>query len=211
MKHLKKLGIASALALVATCGVVGTASATLIEPGSTAFTLTSTNFSLSVSGGGTVACTNSTISGTTPAVGTAATWKTITNVSVVHTGCTALGFVNATVTTSGSCPVVHVMGRGSTAIAVVTMPSGCSSDVAIPPIGCTLTIAGPQTIGNGGTGAGSIHWSNVLPSVLHLIGPVIASVVSNGVGFGCATAGAHTGTLSGDYTLSSATNVTVTQ
>jgi hypothetical protein len=212
MKHLKKLGLASALALVATCGVVGTASATLIEPGSTAVTLTSTNSALAVSGGGTVSCSTSTISGTTPAVGAAATWKTIPTTTLTYSGCTALGFVGASVIANGKCPILHAMGISATsAVGVVTLPASCSVDVNIAAIGCTLTIAGPQTIGNGTIGTGGIQWTNLASSIAHINTATVPSVVSNGVGFGCATTGAHTGTLSGTYVRSSATNVTVTQ
>jgi hypothetical protein len=211
MKHLRQLGLALTLALVATGGVVGSASATLIEPGSTAVTGTSTNLSLAVSGGGTVSCTSSTASGTTPAVGSAATWKSIPSGTGTASGCTALGFVGASVTPNGSCFVMHAMGISATsAIIVWTLPSGCSIDIAVPAIGCTLTIAGPQTIGNGTAGAGGINWTNAAASRADINAATVPSIVSNGVGFGCATAGAHTGTLSGTLTRTSATNVTVT-
>jgi hypothetical protein len=211
MRHLKKLGLASALALVATCGLVGSASATLIEPGGTAFTLTSTNSTLTIIGSGNVSCTNATISGTTPAVGTAATWKTIPSTTLAYSGCMAIGFFAASVTASGSCPVLHAMGITATsALAVVTLPSGCSIDIALPGIGCTMTIAGPQTIGNGTAGTGGINWTNAVTSVAHLNAATVPSVVSNGVGFGCPTAGAHTGALSGTYVRSSSTNLIVT-
>jgi hypothetical protein len=211
MRHLRKLSLASALALVATCGVVGSASATLIDPASTSVTFTSTNSALAVSGGGNVSCSHSTITGTTPAAGAAATWKAISPMTPTYSSCQALGFVPAFVTPNGSCIVLHAMGvNAASAIGVVTLPSGCSIDVSIPAIGCTLTIAGPQTIGNGTAGAGGIQWTNLATSVTHVNAATVPSVVSNGVGFGCATAGAHTGTLSGLYTRSSATNVTVT-
>lgn len=216
MKHLKNLGIASALALMATCGVVGSASATTIEPFNTAVTLTSTNSSLAVSGGGTVSCSNSTISGTTPPAGDATTVKSITNTTLTYSGCTAFGFVGASVTPNAAChstarPVLHTMGvSASSAVGTVTLLSTCSIDVAIPAIGCTLTIAGPQTIGNGSTGAGGIRWTNLAASVADINGATVPSIVSNGTGFGCPTAGAHTGTLTGNYTRTSATNVTVT-
>jgi hypothetical protein len=211
MRHLKKLGLAAALALVATCGVVGTASATLIEPGSTAVTLTSTNWVFMLSGGHTVTCTSATISGTTPAVGTAATWKSIPNTAQTYTGCQAIGFIPTSVTLSGSCPVLHAMGvSAGSAIGVMTLPSGCSIDISIPSIGCTMTIPGPQSIGNGTAGSGGIQWTNAATSVAHFNSATIPSVVSNGVGFGCGSAGAHTGTVSATYTRTSATNVVVT-
>jgi hypothetical protein len=217
MRHLKKLGLASVLALVATCGVVGSASATLIEPGSTAFTLTSTNFSWSVSGGGTVSCSTSTISGTTPAVGVATSWKTIAATTLAYSGCTALGFEGISVTSSEGChtaatsPKLHFMGvTAATAISVVTIPAGCSIDFSTPSIGCTLTIPGPQTIGNGTAGAGGIDWTDLASSTAHFNAVLVPTVHSNGVGFGCATAGNHTMTWTGNYTRSSATNVTVT-
>jgi hypothetical protein len=48
MGHLAKLVIAMAAPLAVTYGVAGSASAPRIIPGGTAFTLTSTNFNLSV-------------------------------------------------------------------------------------------------------------------------------------------------------------------
>jgi hypothetical protein len=132
-------------------------------------------------------------------------------VSLAYSGCTAFGFIGATVTASGACVQLHAMGvNAATAIGVVTLPSGCSVDVNIAAVGCTLTIAGPQTIGNSTAGAGGIDWTNTNPAIAHVNNATVPSVVSNGVGFGCPSAGAHTGTLSGRYTRSSGTNVVVT-
>jgi hypothetical protein len=217
MKHLKQLGLASVMALVATCGVVGSASATVIEPAGTAVTLTSTNSAWAVSGGGSFACTDVAFSGTTPAAGAAATWRTITGMTPTYSGCTMSGFLLVTVTPNEGChtaataPQLHLMGSdAATAAGVVTLLSGCSIDIAMPSIGCTLTIAGPQTIGNGTTGTGGMRWTDLATSAMHVNAATVPSVVSNGVGFGCATAGSHTMTLSGTYTRTSATNVTVT-
>jgi hypothetical protein len=218
MKHLKKLGLASALALVATCGLVGSATATTITPASTSVTLTSTNSSLAVSGGGAVSCTHSTISGTTPASG-GTTWVSIDSATntLTYTGCTAF-FLPASVTPNAAChstarPVLHVMFDNPPPVVanVVTLRATCSIDVSIPAIGCTLTIAGPQTIGNGTAGAGGIRWTNLSPlSRAHINAATVPSVVSNGVGAGCSTAGAHTGTLTGTYNQVSGSPVTVT-
>jgi hypothetical protein len=217
MRYLKKLGLAAVLALVATCGVAGSASATTIDPASTAFTLTATNLSWSVSGGGAFSCTHSAIPGTTPAAGSATTWKTITNTTLSYSGCTMAGFLAISVTPNEGChtaataPQLHFMGvTAAAAIGVVTLPSGCSIDFSIPAIGCTLTIPGPQAIGNGTAGAGGIQWTNLATSVADVNSATVSTVHSNGVGVGCPTAGAHTGTLTGNYVRNSATNVTVT-
>jgi hypothetical protein len=213
MKHLKKLGLAGALALVAVSGVAGTASATTISPASTAVTLTSTNSALALSGGGSVTCTSSTIAGTTPASGSA-TWLSIPS-TLAYSGCSAFGF-SASVTPVAAChttakPILHVMSTSATqAVSQVTLPATCTIDVSIPILGCTLTVTGGQTVGNGTSGAGGILWTNsVTKSGAALTAATVSSIDSNGIGAGCSTAGAHTGTLSGNYTITSATNVTV--
>jgi hypothetical protein len=218
MRHLKKLGLASALALVATFGIVGSASATTIVPAGATTDLFSSNSALAVSGGGSVACTNSDISGTTPAVGDSTTWKSFPGTTLAYSGCTAFGFVGAAVTPNVGChttatkPILHAMFVSTlTAIGVVTIPSGCTIDVSIAAVGCTLTIPGPQTVGNGTAGTGGIDYTSTNPAVAHINSAVVPTVISNGVGAGCPTAGHHTGTLTGLYTRTAATsNVTVT-
>jgi hypothetical protein len=217
MKHLKQLCRIAAMALVANCGVVGSASATTIEPASTAVTLSSANWSFQMHGGATVSCTASTVSGTTPAAGPVATWKALTDATLTYTGCMAIGFVNATVTPNAGChtaataPQLHLMGvNAATAVGVLTLPSGCNIDISIPAIGCTWTIPGFQPIGNSTGGTGGIQWTNASPNIAHVNGARVPTVASNGVGIGCGMAGDHTGTVFGNYTRTSATNVTVT-
>jgi hypothetical protein len=205
MRSCRRLAIVAAMALAMASAGAATASATQIGPASTAFVLTSTNSSLAVSGGGTASCTNSTISGTTPAAG-AATWKT-TSVTLAYTGCTAFLFP-ATVTVPAACSdtiTLHTMFNSSTDIAnVVTIPSGCGITLHVPAISCTVFIAGPQTIGNGTSGSGGISWTNgssTVKSSATTNNAVVPSVFSSGGGFGCPTIGAHTGTLSGTYSV----------
>lgn len=210
MKHLKKLGLAGAI-VVATCGLAGTASATTVDPATTAVTLTSTNSALTVSGSGIpVTCQHSTISGTTPSG--SATWLSI-SATLTYSNCTAFGLA-ANVSQTAAChnsstgPQLHVM---SPPVAIVVTLRECVIDVNIPSTGCTLTVGGTQTVGNGTGGAGGIGWTNLsTKSVAHLNNATVPSVTSNGTGFLCPTAGAHTGTLSGTYAVASATNVTVT-
>jgi hypothetical protein len=216
MQYLKKLGFATAMALVMTCGVVSSASATTINPLNTAVSITSPNGALSIHGGGAVTCNDTTIHGRTPAVQTHTTWATITNVTLTFSGCTGF-FLPATVTpnaachTAGTAPSLHVMAvTRSSATAELTL-NGCSIDVSIPSIGCTLTVAGPQTIGNGTTGAGGIQWTNRSPlGRADVNSALLPTVVSNGVGAGCSTAGHHTGTLTGTYDQITPHNVTIT-
>jgi hypothetical protein len=217
MRRFKQLGLAGALALVAVSGLAGIASATTMSPASTAVTLSSTNTALAVSGGGSITCSSTTMKGTTPASG-GATWGTF-RLTIDWTGCTAFGFT-ASVTPNAACNStaeedVHFMSISTsppfTAEFVETVPSACTTDVSIPSTGCTLTITGGQTIGNGTSGTGGIGWTNASPkSSLVFSAATVSSIDSNGVGPACSTAGTHTGTLSGNFVVSSATNVTIT-
>jgi hypothetical protein len=214
MRSIKTLGLAAVMALVlVACVGATTASATTISPANTAFTASSTNSSLAISGGATWACTGSTISGTTPAAGAATTKST--PISLSYTNCTFF-FLAATVTVPANCkagganPVVlNTMWSSASDIAqTVTIPSGCAITISIPGIGCTLTFAGPQTIGNGSSGAGGIGWTNGTGSVFSFAtmnNAFIPSINSSGGGVGCPTAGAHTGTLTGRYTVTNPT------
>jgi hypothetical protein len=213
MWSYKRSAVAVAMAVVVACAGAGSASATQISPVNTAFVLTSTNSELAVSGGGTVGCTDASISGTTPAAG-AATWKT-TKVTLAYNNCTAFWFPEAiTVPTNCSATganaiTLQVMYNGSSDIAAqVTIPTGCTITVAIPAIACTLTIAGPQTLGNGTSGTGGIAWTNgtsTVKSTATLNSAGLPSIASSGGGFGCPTAGAHTSTLSGTYSVTTPT------
>jgi hypothetical protein len=210
MKHFKQFGLAVAMALVVACAGAASASATTIDPLSTAFSLTSTNSQLAVSGGGSIQCTDSIISGTTPATGGVTTVSTKINLS--YTGCSAFGFP-ATVTVPAACGVsgasplhLNVMyNSASPDIAVtVTITSGCTIVANVPTISCTLHFSGEQTIGNGTSGTGGIGitpGTSTTKASASLNNATVPSVNSSGGGFGCPTAGAHTGTLTGVYTV----------
>jgi hypothetical protein len=135
-----------------------------------------------------------------------------------YSGCSAFGF-STTVTPSAGCdaltaPTLHFMGVSApTAVVKLTLPTGCNIGINVPSISCTLTVTGiGQTIGNGLTGTGGITWTNASPkSSANAVAALVSHIDSSGGGPGCPSAGGgHTGTLSGNYTVTSATNVTVT-
>lgn len=88
----------------------------------------------------------------------------------------------------------------------LTIPSGCTITARIPALGCTVQITGPQTIGNGTTGVGGQTWVNgtsLAPSRDHINGDTLTTT-SNGVGApACPSAGSHSATLIGTYTVTS--------
>jgi hypothetical protein len=217
MKRLQQLGLAAAMILATTCGLAGTASATTVEPANTEFTMTSTNSAVTFFPENVpYSCTSSTITADTGPL-SASTWSTATITSLTFAGCTVDTVLLATVTTSercqtpGSRPTLELMGAtAGTAVGRITLPIGCDIVVTVVLGDCTTKITGGQTIGNGTAGAGGIDWTNRSPkSVLHFNSAHIPVAESNGV-MGCVTAGAHTGALIGDYSVSSATNLTVT-
>jgi hypothetical protein len=214
MRHLRKLGLATAMTLAATCGMVSTASATTIEPANIEGTLASTNSQLSVDPeNAPVKCTGSSITVTT-GPDTTATWASATIDTLTYTNCTALsGLVAASVTPSEGChtPAGRLTLHADGNVGIITIPLSCSFDIAIPSVGCTLTVTGGQNIGNGTAGAGGIQWTNLsTKSAADLNSAIVENVDSNGTGIGCPAAGHHTGTLTGIYNITSATNVTVT-
>jgi hypothetical protein len=235
MKQLKTLGLAAVLALVVVACIGATsASATTIcvggavtapctdgHPGG-AVVLTSSNGVLQVHGGGTVQCTDSTISGTAPATSAASLSIPAT---LAFANCTAFLFP-ATVTVGEPCHTAATQPRldvtwnqaaAPQASATVTLPVGCHITVDIPAISCTLTVTGGQTIGNGGAGAGGIAWTNGTASAkssAHVNNALLPDVHSSGGGFGCPSAGTHSGTLAGTYSVvtpAAAPGVTVIQ
>jgi hypothetical protein len=206
MKHLKQVGLAMALVLVACAGATS-ASATTLSPAGAAV-LTSTNSSLTVHGSSSINCSTSTISGTIPS--TTATTITIP-VTLAYSGCTAFGIAGATVTVPAACSAtgasavkLNVMYNSATAPqanATVTIPSGCTITVSVPAITCTITFAGEQTVGASG-GITFTNGTSTTKSFATLTSALVPSVVSDaGGGFGCPSAGAHTGTLNGTYTV----------
>jgi hypothetical protein len=217
MMHLRKLGLAAAMSLVAACAMVSTASATTIEPANTEVTAVATDGVLSVHGSAAdVSCGTGTITATTGAL-THSTWASATIDALTFANCSVPIFGATVVTPAAACsttgrPILHAMTVSSTSsIGLVTLPASCSFDIRITSLGCTMTVTGGQTIGNGTAGVGGINWSNLSPkSRATLNAATVPKVDSNGVGFGCPSAGAHTGTLSGNYNITSPTNVTVT-
>jgi hypothetical protein len=217
MRYLKKPGLAVALALLAAGAGGAPASATTASPTGAGFTLTSTTVGLTVSmpGGGTVSCTDSSISGTLP-TGTATTLPI--KVNLAYSGCSLFGAIPASFTVPSNCRAAGAnaitlltMYNGASApqaAAQLTIPAGCTITLHLPAIGCVLTIGGEQTLGNGTSGVGGMGWTNgnaTTFSSLQLNAATVPSVVSHGGGAGCPSAGAHTGTLSGTYTVTSPT------
>jgi hypothetical protein len=231
MRLLNKLGLATMLIVLAVaCVGVTSASATTVCVGGTvtapctdghpggAVSLTSTNFAWSIHGSFTFSCSHSTIAGTAPA--TSATTVAIP-VAPAWSGCTA--FAPVTITpgegcgTAATAPRLDVMWNQATApqaAAQLTLPAGCDIDLAIPSVGCTMVVTGGQTIGNGTSGTGGLGWTNGVPSTSSRldVGSPSVAMESNGVGGLCASAGAHTITLSGNYNIAAgAAGVTVIQ
>jgi hypothetical protein len=190
---------------------------TTIEPANTEVSLTSTNSTWIVDPENVpVGCNDAIVTGHTGAL-TQATWAAVTITTQTYNNCSMAGFfVNVTPSegchTAAGRPVLHGMGvNAATAIGALTLPATCSIEIDVPIMGCTMTVTGGQTIGNGTAGAGGIDWTNLSPkSAAHFNNADIPVVDSNGMGALCPAAGTHTGTLSGDYAITSATNVTVT-
>jgi hypothetical protein len=218
MKHLKKLGLASAIALIAVCGMAGSASATTIDHVTTPVSLLSTNSVLSVHGSATITCTSSTLTGVTPDH-SRATWLQIPG-TLNYSGCTAFGFTanitpTESCTTAASQPLVDVMYNHGppVSVAVVVTLRTCNITINLPALGCHMTVTGNnQSIGNGTAGVGGIQWTNLsTKSQADVSSTLVSNIDSNGAGVGCPSAGGgHTGTLNGTYTINSATNITVT-
>jgi hypothetical protein len=225
VRTIKTLGLAAvaALALTALVGVpsasatttfcvVGSADPNGVCPAGQgpggAVVGTSTNSSLAVSGGGTVSCSNSTISGTAPATEHSVADPSAP-ITLRYSGCTAFFFA-ASVTPSAACdpggaaPLrlnAHFAAGGSWT--TVTIPSGCTITISVPAISCTVTVSGAQTIGNGTAGAGGQAWTNGNASTpsTDVINSNALTAVSSGGGAGCPSAGSHGGTLTGTYTI----------
>jgi hypothetical protein len=203
MKHLKEAVFAMALVL-GVCAGATSASATTISPANTSMVLTSTNSSLTIHGSSSINCNSSTISGTTPS-GTATTLSM--PVTLAYSGCTAFGVAGATVNVPAACSrtgtsPVHVNFMYSSATTIdtsVTITSGCVITVSVPLITCTVTIAGHLTVNNGI----NVHDGTVTTKtqVIESAATVPLITVHAGGGFGCPTAGAHSDTLNGTYTV----------
>jgi hypothetical protein len=208
MRHLRNFGLAVAIALM--MAWAASASATTIFPMNSVFSLTGTNVKLLVSGGGTIVCADSIISGVTPS-GTAMTLSARINLS--FSDCNLGGFpatvsVPSACSAAGASPIhLNVKYNGSTgpqASATFSITSGCTITADIPGLICTMTISGAQTIGNGLSGTGGIGITNGTSSTktsASLNSATIPSAISSGGFFGCSSAGPHTGTLTGPYAV----------
>lgn len=204
---MMKLVIACALAMSA---FASTASATTITPANTNVTLTSTNSQLSTSAG-SISCAHSTVTGNT---GSGTAHIRSFNVSLAYENCTAFGFpanVTGCTTTTSSNIVLSVTYASSTDIrGRVHIPSGCTIKIEYTTFAgtCVLDVNGPQTVGNGTSGAGGIKWDN------HVVGsasratfnsPTVNVTSTNPGVFGCSSG---SGTLSGTY-VANPSNITV--
>lgn len=213
MKRFKTMGLAVVMALILVACVGATsASATTIcvtgavsgpcSDGSLGGTvgLTSTNSQLAIHGSSTIQCSSSIIHGVAPA--TSAPTLQIP-ATLGYSGCTAFGFIAATVTVGSGChPItLDVTFRSSTdATAGVTVPSGCTFDVRVPAINCTVTVHGPFTLQTTITNGSATRKTHA--TVLGGAGGLVPNIgVHAGGGFGCPSAGPHTGTLSGTYAV----------
>jgi hypothetical protein len=214
MKQFKTLGLAVMMALVlAACFGATSASATTVcvggattapcpagsHPGGTVI-LSSTNSSLLVHGASTISCTHSTIHGTAPS--TTATTVQIP-VTLTYSSCTAFGIAGASVNVGPACQDKITLTVMTGSAQFVTIPSGCTIDVSVPAINCTVTIPGEQTIGENN----GIAWTNGTATAFShatLTNALVTDIVVDpGGGFGCPTAGTHTGTLNGTYKVTS--------
>jgi hypothetical protein len=233
MRHLKVMGLVATLAcaIVASIGVSPAAATTACVSGTVvapctgghpggAFVLTGTGtgaptgFSLGISGAPTILCSDTQISGTAPA--TSATTLSIP-VSLTQTNCSFGIPMVATAPTAcqahgASAIRLNLMWNQSAApqgSMSLTIPSGCTITYENAAIACTLTIAGPQTIGNGGTGVGGGGWTNGVSPVFSSAdfnSMTIPLVTSSGGNPACPAAGAHTGFLGGQMSVASPTS-----
>lgn len=177
MKVMKSVAaVVVAVAALAAAGAGGASATTLCvvgsPPGGTcpagsgpggAFVLTSSNATFNVGGGvGAVTCRSAAISGTAPAVGSS---TSITlPVALTWSGCSGpLGAANVAI--SGLCgastpPTMTFDYNSGRSYTFEKLPQGCSVVITFLAITCQVTIAGPQTIGNGTPGAGGQQWVN---------------------------------------------------
>jgi len=178
-----------------------------------AITVKSTNAGFAVAGT-QWSCTTSTIAGTAPATSsTTLSWPITLRYGAGTSppgSCTgpwgaALTWTpNAACDPGGVAPItLNVSDNAGSPFATWSLPSGCTITINIPAVGCTMTISGPQTIGNGTTGTGGIAWTNGTGGAFStaVLNSPTFTAVSNGVGILCAPAGTHTGTLTGTYTV----------
>jgi hypothetical protein len=211
MKSINKVGVALTASILLACVSATSVSATSFSPAATAFSMRSSSWLWSWSGGGTTDCM-SVIRGTTPVAGVATL-----PIDLSFTGCTAFG-LSATVTVPAACKPsgasalrLTVSYRSATDIVgTVTIPSGCTITINVPAISCTLAVSGAQVIGNGTSGAGGIGWRNGTASPAVFSSMVFSNattptMVSSGGGFGCPSAGAHTGVAGSTFVATAPT------
>jgi hypothetical protein len=212
MEYLKKLGLLLAVALAATCGVVGSASATSVDPAGTPYTLTATNNTFTV-GSLVFICPDSTITGTTPA--SASTSVSLSITTLTYSACTYTGMPMTVKPTEGcqtpaSSPKLDVTSFATFAAVVrLTLPATCNIHITIASIGCDMTVTGGQTLGNGTLGTGGIIWTNRTPMSMMDLATVDFSGVDATAG-GCSGLSGTTGTWTANYLPVIPRNLTVT-
>jgi hypothetical protein len=217
MKPLRKLGLV-VMAVMAVGSLGGSSAlATTITPANTVVTFTSTHVRLTIAGssGGIIDCADSVITATTPAA-TAVTWAAM-RATLTYDGCLAGLTFPSTITMSEGCrtlsrtPTLDMMYLHATApqsTAKLTFPVGCGLDVVTPAFSCTLTVRGPQTVGNATTGTGSIAFTNGSPAIMDFTTAVLPDVTALPGGFFCATTTQSADSLVGSYSATSAFHVT---
>jgi hypothetical protein len=207
MLTLAALTSASPAAAATTVCVSGTANAAPCPAGQGpggAYTLSSTNFRILLANGTIVACTTATISGTAPAGTVLIVSNTVT---LGFGGCTAAGLPTTVVPAAacaagGGFPIVMTFAKAVNAT-TLQVPAGCTITINVPAIACTMTLAGAQIIGNGGSGAGGQLWTNAAAPAFStdVFNINAAALNSGGGGFGCPAAGAVGGTIAATYTV----------
>jgi hypothetical protein len=196
-----------------------TAPCTGSHPGG-AFNLEAPSFTLDPGSGGTaIQCAGAQISGTAPATSaTTLTWPIGLFFGLCSTGGIATGIsVNPVCGTSTSSSPMTLNATWNQVAQPVgsftlTLPPTCTIAFNIRLLSCTVTITGGQTIGNGGSGAGGLGWTNGSASAFSRldVNGAATAYTSSGGGFGCPTAGAHTGALTATFQVQSASTPGVT-
>lgn len=176
MKSLKLILLVALAAMLASV-VAGSAMATSVTPAGTAVTATSSNSTLTVNGQ-TITCTTGSAAGTTP-TGTATTLTSTVNLA--WSGCTAFGFIGATVSPCNGNQQGVMNNAGAITVHLVT---NCS--ITVTTGSCVTTIPSGSIFN--GTGA-----NNATNSTESFTNVAIPGVTSNGV-FPCPPAGTYTGT-----------------
>jgi hypothetical protein len=179
MKSIKSVAAAAAAGALRCAASAATASASTTlcvsgSPGSPAcpsgqgpggaFGLTSANATFNVGGPvGPVTCRSATINGTAP---TASSLTSITTVvALAWSGCSGpLGVANVALTpgcmaSTGAVTMTFDNNAGAP-YTYEKLGQGCDIVITFLAVTCQVTVAGPQTIGNGTPGLGGQQWVN---------------------------------------------------